>query len=85
MSQTTPASPHSMCPRCRSTTVVVHATSPVAHVWTVYGCTTCFYAWRSTEPEENTNPDRYPTVFKLAPADLAHFAVVPTIPPLRRT
>jgi vanillate/4-hydroxybenzoate decarboxylase subunit D len=85
MSQATPPGPNAVCPRCRSTTIEVHTTSPVAGVWTVYGCATCFYAWRSTEPEENTDPDRYPTVFRLTPADLARFAVVPRIPPLRRT
>jgi vanillate/4-hydroxybenzoate decarboxylase subunit D len=25
-------------------------------VWTVFGCHTCHYVWRSTEPEQNTNP-----------------------------
>ena len=85
MSQTRQLDPNAPCPRCRSTTTVVHTTSPVAGVWAVYGCTTCLYAWRSTEPAENTDPDRYPAVFRLAPADLARFAVVPTIPPVRRT
>jgi hypothetical protein len=32
--------------------------SPVAGIWTKYSCKTCLYAWRSTEPEENTNPDK---------------------------
>lgn len=54
------------CPRCRSNTTVVRAVSPKAGVWTVYGCDTCFYTWRSTEPEENTNPDKYPAVFRLS-------------------
>jgi vanillate/4-hydroxybenzoate decarboxylase subunit D len=84
MSQTTDPGRPARCPRCRSTTIAVHTTSPVAGVWTVYGCTTCFYAWRSTEPEENTQPDQYPAVFRLTPAELAGFEVVPTIPPLRR-
>jgi vanillate/4-hydroxybenzoate decarboxylase subunit D len=43
------------CPRCRSRTIEVLTNSPVDGVWTVYSCTTCFYAWRSTEPEENTD------------------------------
>ena len=73
------------CPRCRSNTTVVRAVSPKAGVWTVYGCDTCFYTWRSTEPEENTNPDKYPAVFRLVPENLAKLEVAPTIPPLRST
>lgn len=50
---------------------------------TVFACATCLYAWRSTEPEENTNPDKYPAAFRLKPEQLADLAVIPTIPPLR--
>ena len=73
------------CPRCRSNTTVVRAVSPKAGVWTVYGCDTCFYTWRSTEPEENTNPDKYPAVFRLIPENLPKLEVAPSIPPLRST
>jgi hypothetical protein len=62
----------------------VRTTSPVDGTWTVYGCNTCLYTWRSTEPEENTDPDQYPPAFRLTEEDLAKFAVVPNIPPLRR-
>jgi hypothetical protein len=72
------------CPRCRSGAIEVLARSPVEGVWTVHSCTTCLYAWRSTEPEENTDPDKYPEPFRLKPDDLAKFPVVPAIPPLRR-
>jgi hypothetical protein len=82
MSETTPAAANSICPRCRSHTIIVHSHSPVAGVWTVFGCTTCLYAWRSTEPEENTNPDMYPAPFRLKPEDLPNLLVAPTIPPL---
>jgi vanillate/4-hydroxybenzoate decarboxylase subunit D len=74
-----------VCPRCRSSKAEVLTSSPVEGVWTIYSCTTCFYAWRSTEPEENTDPDKYPEPFRLRPEDLAKFAVVPTVPPLRRS
>ena len=57
--------------------------SPTAGVWTVYGCDTCFYTWRSTEPVENTDPDKYPEVFRLKPEDLQNLAKIPAIPPLR--
>jgi vanillate/4-hydroxybenzoate decarboxylase subunit D len=53
------------CPRCRSGPIQVLGKSPVAGVWTVFGCSTCLYAWRSTEPEENVNPDKYPAAFRL--------------------
>jgi hypothetical protein len=72
------------CPRCRSTTIEVRSTSPVAGVWTVFACATCLYAWRSTEPEENTDPDQYPAVFRLKPEDLANLPVAPSIPPRRQ-
>jgi hypothetical protein len=71
------------CPRCRATTAAVRATSPIAGVWTVFGCNTCFYTWRSTEPAENTDPAKYPQVFRLNPADLANLPVVPAIQPKR--
>jgi hypothetical protein len=45
----------------------------------VFGCNTCFYTWRSTEPVENRDPDKYPQVFRLNPADLANLPIVPTI------
>jgi C4-type Zn-finger protein len=73
------------CPRCRSNTTAVRAVSPKPGVWTVYGCDTCFYTWRSTEPEENTNPDKYPAVFRLEPQNLPKLQVAPSIPPLRST
>ena len=62
---------------------MVQAQSPVAGVWTVFGCTTCRYAWRSTEPEEFRNPDKYPVKFRLKPEELRHLPMIPTIPPLR--
>jgi hypothetical protein len=83
MSPTMGAGHDALCPRCRSATTEVRTASPVEGVWTVYGCRTCLYTWRSTEPEENTDPDKYPAVFRLKPEDLAKFAVVPSIPPLR--
>ena len=73
-----------VCPRCRSHTTQERAKSPIAGVWTVFGCDTCFYTWRSTEPAENTDPEKYPEVFRLNPADLAKLPGVPNIPPLRR-
>lgn len=72
------------CPRCRSATVQVRTTSPPFGVWTVFACTTCLYAWRSTEPAENTDPDHYPVAFRLAPDMVPDLPVAPTVPPLRQ-
>ena len=83
MSAMTQGAAVQVCPRCRSNTVEVRGVSPVAGVWTVYGCDTCFYTWRSTEPETNTDPDKYPAVFRLVAEDLPKLKVAPSIPPLQ--
>jgi hypothetical protein len=85
MSATTQVTAPLMCPRCRSKTTEVRSVSPQPGVWTVYGCNVCFYCWRSTEPEENTNPDKYPEVFRLTPENLSKLEVAPSIPPLQPT
>ncbi len=79
------SAPLPVCPRCRSATTRTLSTSPAAGVWTVFGCGTCFYSWRSTEPAENTDPDKYPPIFRLNPEDLEKLPEVPTIPPRRQT
>ena len=71
-----------VCPRCRSNATAMRAQSPAAGVWIIFGCDTCFYAWRSTEPPANTDPQHYPQAFRLNPNDLAKLPEVPTIPPL---
>ena len=77
-------SPSIVCPRCRSNAAKLRAKSPVADAWIVFGCDICFYTWRSTEATENTDPNKYPQVFKLDPAEIAKLPGVPNIPPLRR-
>ena len=72
-----------VCPRCRSPKTAALTESPIKGVWAVYGCKVCFYAWRNTEPEENTNPDLYPEPFRLKPEEIENFIVVPIIPLLR--
>ena len=85
MNNTTQRTSLPICPRCRSKMIEVRGVSPKPGVWTVFGCGTCFYVWRSTEPEENTNPDKYPAIFRLIPENLPKLAVAPAIPPLRPT
>jgi hypothetical protein len=38
----------------------------------------------ATELAENTDPAKYPAVFRLRPDDLAYLPLVPTITPKRR-
>jgi vanillate/4-hydroxybenzoate decarboxylase subunit D len=83
MSATTQITASLICPRCRSNATEVRSVSPKPGVWTVYGCNTCFYCWRSTEPEENTNADKYPEVFRLSSERLSKLEVAPSIPPLK--
>jgi vanillate/4-hydroxybenzoate decarboxylase subunit D len=85
MNETTSQTNLPVCPRCRSNSTALRAVSPVAGVWIVYGCDVCFYTWRSTEPETNTNPERYPEVFPLKQDDLPGLQVAPAIPALRKT
>lgn len=37
----------------------------------------------STEPEENTDPDKYPAVFWMKPEQLANLPITPRISPAR--
>ena len=83
MSQSTKSVANAACPRCRATRIEVRSASPVPGIWTVFGCAACFYAWRSTEPDENTDPDKYPKAFRLKPEQLPDLPVAPAIPPLR--
>jgi C4-type Zn-finger protein len=70
-----------MCPRCRSTTTATRATSPIPGIWTLLACSTCLYVWRTTEPDENQNPDSYPKAFRLMPEQLADLPILPAIQP----
>ena len=83
MSAPTQTAMPSICPRCRSETVARLASSPVAGVWTVFQCTTCLYTWRSSEPAENTDPEKYPKAFRLDPNSLTKLATIPMVTPRR--
>lgn len=74
----------STCPRCESNTTEIQFKSPVKGVWELYQCTTCLFAWRSTEPETITNPKLYDPKFKFKPEDMPSFPTMPSIPPLRK-
>jgi hypothetical protein len=84
MNETTTQVNPPVCPRCRSNSTALRAVSPVAGVWTVFGCDLCFYTWRNTEPETNTNPEMYPEVFRLKQDDLPKLQIAPAIPALRK-
>jgi len=76
MSEAMPSTSPPICPRCRSATHASAGQVARCRCWTVSGCDTCFYTWRSTEPEENTNPEKYPAVFRLNPADLGKLPAI---------
>ena len=78
------ANDFSICPRCESKTLEIVFRSPVEGVWEMYRCTTCHYAFRSTEPDYMTDPEKYDPTFKLNPNELDNFPMMPAIPPLRR-
>jgi vanillate/4-hydroxybenzoate decarboxylase subunit D len=84
MSHATEGTTPAACPRCRSSTIALQSASPVVGAWTVYGCTTCLYTWRSTEPEMNTDPDKYPAAFRLKAENMPNLAISPSIPPRRQ-
>jgi hypothetical protein len=60
----------SACPRCRASGVRQVAASPVPGRWVMRSCQTCWYAWRSTEPEAATDPGSYPESFRLDPDEI---------------
>ncbi|MBV9251914.1 MAG: hypothetical protein JO227_22075 [Acetobacteraceae bacterium] len=68
------------CPRCRAPAIQVLSTSPVPGVWVIFGCKTCLYCWRSTEPEENRDPEKYPAAFRLTAAALSNLPIAPQVP-----
>ena len=47
--------------------------------WTVHLCGTCFYSWRSSEPEAFTRYDLYDPRFRLSPERMARFSDYPPI------
>jgi hypothetical protein len=71
-----------MCPRCESDKTEVLTKSPDPGVWVIYRCPVCFFAWRSTEPDFITDPQKYDPSFKFKPEDMTTFQVTPTVPEL---
>ena len=59
------------CPRCRARDIRQVATSPVPGRWVMRACQTCWYAWRSTEPEQATDAGQYPESFRLDADEIA--------------
>ena len=71
------------CPRCSAAGSGIVARSPIAGVWVMYLCGTCFYGWRSTEPDYATKADAMARQFRIDPAQLPRGHVMPQIPKLR--
>ena len=68
-----------ICPRCESSSTEIRFESPVAGVWTLYGCDDCLFTWRSTEPKTITDPKLYPARFKVKLKKLQDIPVMPAI------
>ena len=68
------------CPRCQSGRARTVATSPVPGCWMVHSCPVCSYTWRSTEPPEATDPERFPAAFAIDPAAIPGMPEVPALP-----
>jgi hypothetical protein len=73
------------CPRCGTGHTRIVAHSPVAGAWQMYLCQTCFYSWRSTEPDQVTVASHIPAIFRVDAAAIRDGKVMPAIPPLRQT
>jgi vanillate/4-hydroxybenzoate decarboxylase subunit D len=71
-----------ICPRCDSDTAEFLVEAPVNHEWEVYICKTCYYSWRSTECDENRDPEKYDKRFKIDPKDIPNLGVIPPVPKL---
>ncbi|HEJ9148038.1 TPA: phenolic acid decarboxylase subunit D [Serratia marcescens] len=72
------------CPRCEAAGPETLCHAPVEDTWTIFLCPTCFFTWRSSEPDFITDPEKYPSRFKFAPTDMANFGIMPNIPELKR-
>lgn len=75
--------PGRSCPRCDHPEVTVMVKSPVGTVWEIYLCSYCHYSWRSNEPDELQDPQRYDPKFKLSRADIETMMVLPLVPERR--
>jgi hypothetical protein len=71
------------CPRCTETATRIVANSPVLGAWSMALCPTCYYSWRSTEPDYATKRDAMSKDFQIDRALIANGKVMPEIPPLR--
>jgi len=72
-----------VCPRCEAIEAQHVATAPNAGVWQIYICQQCFFTWRTTEPASVTEPEHYPTVFRVRQAEIHTAGVLPPITPPR--
>lgn len=63
------------CVRCIDGDVEVVAKAPDGSgAWEIYRCTRCNYCWRSSEPENITNPAERDPFFQLDKTDLSTLA-----------
>lgn len=73
------------CVRCLKDGVRVVAKAPDGSgAWEIYKCDHCNYGWRSTEPEEITNPEKRDPRFQMEGKDLSALLSPCAIPPLKK-
>jgi vanillate/4-hydroxybenzoate decarboxylase subunit D len=71
------------CVRCLADTAAVVAHAPDGSgAWEIYSCSRCNYAWRSSEPESITDPEKRDPFFQLDGVDLDELGSPLPIPPL---
>jgi hypothetical protein len=71
------------CPRCTETATRIAAHSPAPGAWSMALCPTCFYSWRSTEPDYAVKREAMAKDFQVDRDAIARGKVMPEIPPLR--
>lgn len=54
--------------------------SPIDGEWEIHLCNTCFFSWRTNEPESVVNPELYDERYRLTPEKIALFTEFPTVP-----
>lgn len=71
------------CPRCTGTATRIVAQSPVEGAWSMALCPTCYYTWRSTEPDYAVIREAMSNDFYVDSSQIHKGRVMPEIPPLR--
>ncbi|GAB6173755.1 non-oxidative hydroxyarylic acid decarboxylases subunit D [Paradesulfitobacterium aromaticivorans] len=73
------------CVRCLHDTANKLTVAPDGSgAWEIFGCSRCFFTWRTTEEEEVINPDKRDPYFQLDGVEIDDLMVLVPVPPLRK-